>query len=288
LEIAVSSDTNKLEQRIASAIGNGSGSSGDLMELIAETSAAAEAAAQDAAAARDTALDLTASDLDTAHTALAACELHRDRLQAVLPKLRSRLTAALSSEATARWRGDFERVEKRRDEAAAKFARLCPELLANLVGLMREAEVVDQECLRVNGLAPSNEPLRLLGVELTARRLDAFSSGQPSISQTIRVPDWQHSAEMAWPPPQPDFAATFAATMPVSHDIRHTADWWRAAEADAAERRQLAERRAAEQHVADAARRAEYEMSLLKTQETLERRAQLRQRGRPDKDADAG
>jgi hypothetical protein len=281
-------DSNaKLEKRIASAIGNGSGSSGDLIELIAEASAAAEAAAQAAVAERARALDLTASDLDTAHAALATAELSRDRLQAVLPKLRMRLTAALGSEAHARWRGDFERIEKRRDEAAAKFAEACPRLLAGLAGLMREAAEIDGECMRVNSLAPANEPRRLVGVELTARNLTEYSGSQPSIGQTIRLPDYQHSAELAWPPTQEPFAASFAATMRVARDVRFTDRWWEAAEADAAERQQLAERRAEQQHAADAVARAEYEKTLVKNEEERERRAQLRQRGQyPDRDAD--
>jgi hypothetical protein len=248
------------------------------MELITAASAAAEAAAQAATAARERALDLTARDLDTAHTTLVAAELTRDRLQAVLPKLRERLTAALSSEAHARWRNDYERTEKRRDEAAARFARQCPELLANLVGLMREAEAVDQECLRVNGLAPANEPRRLVGVELHARNLTSFSSAQPSVGATIRLPNYQHPDQMAWPLPQPDFAASFAASMPMPRDIRFTDQWWRASEADRLERQQLAERRAADQHAADAERRAEYERTLLKQEEAREVRAQAARR----------
>jgi hypothetical protein len=165
-----------------------------------------------------------------------------------------------------------------RDQAADKFSRQCPELLANLVGLMREADAVDQECMRVNSTAPGNER-RLLGVELHARGLTGYSSTQPSISASIRLPDYQRPDQMAWPVPQPDFAATFAQSMQVPRDIRHTADWWKAAEADAAERRQLAERRAAEQHTADAQARAEYERTLLKNQEERERRA-LEQRWR--------
>jgi hypothetical protein len=282
----VNSDSSKLEQRLGSALSNGSASSADLMELIAEANAAAEAAEQDAAAARERALDLTASDLDTAHTTLVGAELSRDRLQAVLPKLRSRLTEALGSEAHARWRGDFERTEKRRDEAAAKFAQQCPELLASLVGLMREAEAVDQDCLRVNALAPASEPRRLVGVELSARGMDAYTATQPSISQTIRLPDWQHSDTMAWPMPQPDFAATYAALTPVIRDIRHTADWWQAAAQDATERRQIAERRAREQEAATAQARAAYEQTLVANERERERRARLRQRGHPDMDTD--
>jgi hypothetical protein len=145
-----------------------------------------------------------------------------------------RLTDVLAAEAHARWRADFERTEKRRDEAAAKFARLCPELLAGLVGLFREADAADQECLRVNATAPANEPRRLVGVELTARNLTAYSSTQPSISATIRLPDYDHSDHMAWPVQRPnDFAVAVAESMRAPRDVRHTSDWWRAAEADA-------------------------------------------------------
>jgi hypothetical protein len=263
-----------LEQRITSAISNGSASSAALTELIAEVAAAAEAAEQAAAAERERALDLTISDIDTAHAALAAAELGRDRLQAVLPKLRQRLSEALASEAHARWFDAYLRTEKLRDQTAEKFARLCPELLAGLIGLMRETDAVDQECLRINSAAPGNEPRRLLAVELHARHLTAFSTSQPSISATVRLPDYQRSDHMAWPVLRPnDLAVAVAESMKPPHDLRFTNRWWEAAEADAAARRQIAERRAAEQHAADAARRADYERGLLKLEEERERRA---------------
>jgi hypothetical protein len=271
-------DTAKLERRIASVIGNGSASSAALTELIAEVAAAAAAAEQAAADERTKALDLTLSDIDTAHAALAAAELSRDRLQAVLPRLRQRLSEALGAEHHQRWYSDYLRVEKLRDQAADKFSRQCPELLANLVGLMREADAVDQECMRVNSTAPGNER-RLLGVELHARNMTEYSSTQPSISQTVRLPDYQHSGQMAWPVPQPDFAATFAQSMVMPRDARYSADWWKVAEQDRLERQQLAERRAAAQAAADAQARAEYERTLLKNQEERERRA-LEQRRR--------
>jgi hypothetical protein len=274
MEEAVSSDTNKLEGRIGAALSNGSASSADLMELITTASAAPEAAAQAAAAERDRALDVVSSpDPAAAHAAVAAAELYRDRLAATVPRLRQRLTEALAAEHHARWFSDYLRVEKRRNAAADKFARHCPELLAGLVALFREAEAVDQECMRVNGNAPANEPRRLVGVELHARGMTNYTSTQPSLSTTVRLPDYAHSDIMAWPVPQPHFAATFAASMPVSRDIRHTNEWWKAAEADAAERRQIAERRAAQHQAADAARRAEYERTLLKQAEERERRA---------------
>jgi hypothetical protein len=265
-----------LEHRISSAIGNGSASSGDLVELIETAQRAAEAAATDATTARDKAtLDL-GTDVGAASAAIAAAELRCARLQAALPRLRNKLTEVLEAEHRARWRADFERVEKRRDESADKFAKQCPELLAALVELMREAATVDADCQRVNSLAGSGEP-HLRGVELTARRLDSFNT-QPSISASIRLPDYEHSASMMWPPPQQHFAAAFAAATPVMRDPRFSDDWWRTAEIDAAERRQLAERRAREQEAASAQAREAYEKSLLENERERERRAHAARR----------
>jgi hypothetical protein len=271
----------KLEKRVVAALSDGSASSNDLMELIAEARAAAEAAQQAAAAERDRALDVTATaDVGAASAAVVAAELYRDRLQAVVPRLRQRLTEALGAEAHSRWLADYQRVAQRRDAAAAKFAEACPRLLAELVALFREADAVDQECSRVNSTAPAAEP-RLVGVELSARRMDGYTATQPSLSATVRLPDYAHSDTMAWPVLRPnDFAVSFAESMRPPHDIRFTSEWWRAAEQDRIERLQIAERRAAEQHAADAARRADYERGLLKLEEESERRAhEARRRG---------
>jgi hypothetical protein len=268
-------DNTKLEQRIVAALANGSASSAALMELIDEVSTAAEAAEQAAAAERERALDVVASpDVGEAHAALVAAELGRDRLQTVLPKLRMRLTEALAAEHHARWHADFQRVERLRDQAAEKFARQCPELLAGLVGLFRETAEIDGECSRVNAAAPANEPRRLVGVELHARGMDTFTASQPSVSATVRLPDYAHSDTMAWPVLRPnDFAIQLVESMRPPHDVRFTSDWWKASEADAAERQQIAERRAAQQQADAAQARAEYEQTLPKNQEDRERRA---------------
>jgi len=93
--------------------------------------------------------------------------------------------------------------------------------------------------------------------------MDNFT--KPSISQTIRLPGYEHSDQMAWPvvPPN-DLAASYAALMRPSRDIRYTADWRQAAEADRLERLQIAECRAAEAEAAKVTSRTEYERTLIK------------------------
>jgi hypothetical protein len=252
-----------IEQKISSALTNPNIGSADLTELIAEAAEVADAAEKSAAAEKEKALDLVAApDLDKAHAALVAAELSRDRLKAVLLKLRTRLTEALAAEHHARWFADFQRVEKLRDQAADKFARQCPELLASLVGLFREAEAVDQEVSRVNSGAPSGEHRRLYCVELTARGLNEFTRSQPSIAKTIQLPEWQQSSTLAWPPPQPSFAATYAASMVPPFDPRYSADWWKVLEQENAERAKVAERRQEEEEQRQLESRRAYEASL--------------------------
>jgi hypothetical protein len=52
------------------------------------------------------------------------------------------------------------------------------------------------------GSAPPGMALRLRGVELVARNLDGFTRDKPSITDELRLRDWDQPAKLAWPPPQ--------------------------------------------------------------------------------------
>ncbi len=237
-------DTAKLEKKIASAIGNGNIGSADLMELIDEVATAADQAEQLAVAEKAKALDLIASpDAGKAHDAVVAAELTRDRLKTILPKLRERLTDALAAEQHARWVADYQRIEAARDAAANNFSKY-PELIAQLVDILREAEAVDKEVSRINIAAPEGEHRRLLGVELTARGLTAHSRTQPEIAKNISLPEWACSDRMAWPPQRPSIAAAYAASIAPGFDPRYSADWWKVSEEAAAARQREQERTA--------------------------------------------
>jgi hypothetical protein len=41
-----------------------------------------------------------------------------------------------------------------------------------------------------------------LGVELASRGLQNFSISNPSIMETVKLPNWEHSDHIAWPPPK--------------------------------------------------------------------------------------
>jgi hypothetical protein len=79
----------------------------------------------------------------------------------------------------------YEAVKAQRD-ALAKYAELYPLLTARLCDLFHRVEALDQECSRINGEAPAGDHRRLLGVELTARKLAGFSTESPSIAKELK------------------------------------------------------------------------------------------------------
>jgi hypothetical protein len=83
---------------------------------------------------------------------------------------------------------------------------------------------------------------RLLGIELTVRDLESFSLSNPSIIDAVRLPSFEQSDRMIWPPPQTPMSVLVAAAMTPPHDPRFSADWGAAREKDEA-------RRAASKHV---------------------------------------
>jgi hypothetical protein len=79
---------------------------------------------------------------------------------------------------------------------------------------------------------------------LAARGLERFSTADPSIVGELKLPDFEHSVRMAWPPPRTLDSALFS---PVSDSRRYSADWGLAAEEEARasqERQERAEQEA--------------------------------------------
>jgi hypothetical protein len=210
--------TSELEKKIATALADKDIASSNLAALFAETETAIAAADQAAEAEREKALDPALSpDPKAAREAIVAAEFARDRLRTLLPRLQE----AQAAEYAERWASEYERVQAKRDELARRYAEY-PKIVARLVDLFGSAKALDEEVSRVNGSAPPGEHRRLRGVELSARGLESLTA-DPPIAKAVQLPDWAHSARMAWPPPRPFDPASFA---PVSFDRRLSADWW--------------------------------------------------------------
>ena len=194
-------------------------------------------------------------NLDSAHAFEAGhlAQLSCDRLRHALPLLQQQLAAAPGREYAERWNERFRRAEAMVEEAAEKFRRY-PALVGELLELLNLAAQVDPEVGEVNGSAPDNEHRRLRGVELTARGLHSFSVSQPSLTRDLRLPRWEESSIMAWPPPQ---RIDPALLVPVQlGDPRLCTDrWW---EVKAEEQARERERQQHELEAADRARREFY------------------------------
>jgi hypothetical protein len=167
-----------LEQRIAAALTPTDITSTDLAALIAEVEGAAQAAAEDATKAREQALD-PAVVVDTAKVgaAVATAELTRDRLQAALPRLRTRYTEVRKQEDIAAWKADAEKLAARRNTLVQEFAALLPvELIKQIPERLHAMREFDKEIDTLNRRRPDDReraPARLRHTGIRARTQDS-------------------------------------------------------------------------------------------------------------------
>jgi hypothetical protein len=204
---------NTLDQRITSALTSDITST-DLATIIGEVEAAIVEAAKTAATVREQALDpILMPDPNKARAATEAASFNVARLKATLPRLKQRHREIETAEHVASWEADCDRVEVMRDAAAKKFAKY-PELVAQIVDLLRDAEQVDKEVWRVNISAPSGPYRHLVAVECAARGIPAFSSSEPQISKGVQLPDYERSTQMAWPVRRPPDFSVIPAMVP--------------------------------------------------------------------------
>ena len=235
-------DPQALERKIATALDSFNITSVDLAALVSEVEDAITRAGE---AERAKALDpIVSPDAVKAHFAMTDAAFMVERLRTVLPRLQQRQQEVAAKEYRAAWNADCDAVEVGRDALAAEFRDVYRQaIMAKFVDLLTRMATCDHECHRVNLAAPAGEPRRLAGPELAARGLERFTAADPSIMKELKLPDFEHSELMAWPPRQTFDPALFS---PVSASPRHSADWGRAAQEEARASRERQEREAAE------------------------------------------
>jgi hypothetical protein len=74
------------------------------------------------------------------------------------------------------------------------------------------------------GLVVAGCALHLAEAELVARNTECFSTANSSIAKSLQLPDFEHSAQLAWPPPKPSMAVQVATSM--IHHAHPGANWW--------------------------------------------------------------
>jgi hypothetical protein len=151
-------------------------------------------------------------------------EFRRDRLRSFLTHLQQQLRKVEALEKAAGRQEDYEAVKAKRDALADEFAERYRILTTQLCDLFCRANAVDQECSRINSEAPKGERRRLLGVKLTARKLESFGISDPSVIDALKLPDWTHSDRMIWPLPKIPLSVLVATSMMPSLHPRFSAD----------------------------------------------------------------
>ncbi len=251
-----------LEQRCGAAL-TSEISSTDLAALLDELESAIGQAYADAEAQRQTALDPVLSpNAEQARATMDSAAFLLTRLEALHPRLEQRWRDVKAAEHATNWEPKFQEVQAKRDVLAAELREVYPEVTHRLADLFHRIEAADKEVSRINGSAPSGDHRRLLGVELTGRGLDSFTTANPSIAKTAQIPDWAHSDRLAWPPPQPSLAEFYAMSTMPQHDPRYSADWGHALKKDNARRQEAEERWDKEEAARRAESRRSYEASL--------------------------
>jgi hypothetical protein len=215
-----------LEQKVAAALSAADVKSSDLADLIAETESAIATADKTAEEERAKALDPALSpDPKAAREAMQDAEFSRDRLKTLLPRLQARHKQLQAKEYEARWYAELEGVEAKRD-ALVEELRVYPAMVAKLVNILSRIPAIDAEVSRLNCSAPPGVSERLRTVEQVARNADGFVpsgsfsfTGLLSLATDLRLPKFEFDGfgdryQFSWPPPTPNLALQYLATMP--------------------------------------------------------------------------
>jgi hypothetical protein len=258
--------TQTLEQRAVSALtADPPPSPAALLTLIGEVESGATAADAAAEQARQDYLDpIKCPSASAGRAKVEATEFVGSRLRSVLVRLEDRYREVEAAEAAAAWRTRYEALERERDQLAEEMARIYPASVNAIADVLSRAAELDRRLSALHGSRPTGAAKGyLLGVELTARQLDAFTRDQPSLTRELRLPDWVESCKLAYPAPTTPASVMIAETVSSVHDRRRHSSLWPEALREENARRVAEEQKRIEQEQRRvAADKAAYEASL--------------------------
>jgi hypothetical protein len=172
-----------------------------------------------------------------------------DRLRLSLPKLQQQFAAARKREEMVHWQQEYERLDALSDQGAEDFAEVQKHIAA-ICDIFLKTEAITEACSKFNRHAPPG--MHVVGPELKARGLTAFSRVNPPLAKQTQLPQYDHSELLVWPQRKPTYVPAFN---PAPMDINKTSEWGHAADA----RRRVNEERIERQlDEAEAAKREFY------------------------------
>jgi hypothetical protein len=220
-----------LQERVAAALVAEDITSAELASLIAEVEAAANDAEKTAKEAQERTLDPTVADPAAAREVQREAEFTTKRLDAALKPLDARLDEVRRAEDRKRWHADCDALEVQRDALAAELLEGYLDFQAKMPNLFARIAANDKALSKLHQARSAGVSRHLLGAELIARRLESFSVSNPSLAEELKLPDWQQSNKLVWPPPQKPLGVLMAESMSFAHP---GGDWWQEREAHAA------------------------------------------------------
>lgn len=195
---------SNLEKQIAAAL-TGKIELDALDKLIRATEQAIFAVEEEAEAEYERSFDIVAApDGKAAREAAAATAFAVERLRTALPDLQARYKQIADAERREQWRARRAPLAAERDQLAGEFAEYYPRVERDLPDLLERIARNDRAIAALQDDAPDNSSAEfLLGAELKARGLTAFSRDAPSITKAMRLPRFAADAHLAWPPDLP-------------------------------------------------------------------------------------
>jgi hypothetical protein len=142
-------------------------SSAEIATLIGKVEADLVQTEQEARAAERTATDIEASpDAGAALNAAATARQRYDRLVAVLPKLKARLSETQAKEYSAQWEPQYRAVAAARDALQAEFTEQVTSAINLIVDLIHCAQAINKQGFQINETAPAGDHRRIEPIDL--------------------------------------------------------------------------------------------------------------------------
>jgi hypothetical protein len=235
-----------------------------LLTLISEVESGIIAAESAAELAREQFLDPIATpDANAGRAKLESKQFISARLRTLLPKLQERAHAVQAEENRKDWQVDFARCAEERNQLAAELRETYPKVVSQLVSLFSRIRANDLALSDLHGSRPDGAKGTLLSAELTARNLSEFNRDQPSLTRDLRLPEWQESCRLAWPPRDTPAAVLLSESIASQGDPRrHSSEWYQVLREDNARRVAEEQKRIEQEQRHTAEERAVYERSL--------------------------
>jgi hypothetical protein len=128
-----------------------------------------------------------------------------------------------------------------------------PDFVTKILDLFARIAANDKKLSNLHQARPAGISRHLRSAELVARGLESFGRDNPSLTQELKLPDWEQPTKLAWPPPQVPLGVLVAQSM--ASAPHPGGNWWQHNQERAAAVRE--EQQRVSDYYADQARRHE-------------------------------